>query len=102
MKNSAQRAMTNKGAATVPSIEHPLEQASLMEYLSAGAVTELLVSEFEEGTYRVEVLLTWKTGRAVLMAARGAQRTFRSLDTLANFLRSMGIGATVVRMELKP
>jgi hypothetical protein len=63
---------------------------------------QLQVSEFEKGTYRVEVSLTWKTGRAVLMAARGAQRTFRSLDTLAKFLRSMGIGAIVVRMELKP
>jgi divalent metal cation (Fe/Co/Zn/Cd) transporter len=100
MKNSAQR--VKKGAASAPLIEHSLEQASLAEYLAEGAVIELLVSEFEKGTYRVEVSLSWKTGKAVLMAARDHQRTFRSLDTLANFLRSVGIGATVVRMELKP
>ena len=100
MKNKANRP-TKKGAPTPPP-EHPIEQAALVEYLSAGAVTELLVSEVEKGTYRLEVSLSWKTGKGVLMAARGAQRTFRSLDTLANFLRSVGTGATVVRMELKP
>lgn len=84
-----------------PAIEHQLDAASLAEYLFEGAVTEILVSEIEGGAYRVEVTLSWKTGRAVLMAARGNQRLFRSLDTLANFLRSVGIGSTVVRLELK-
>ena len=91
-----------KKVAAKPPTEHLLAQAALVEYLAAGAVTELLVSEFEQGTYRLEVSLSWKTGKCVLVAARGAERTFRSLDTMATFLRSVGIGLTVVRMELKP
>lgn len=101
MRNDAPRAAKKKGGPTSPT-EYPIEQAALIEYLFAGAVTELLISEFGEGTYRLEVSLSWKSGKGILMAARGAQRTFRSLDTLANFIRSVGIGATVVRMELKP
>jgi hypothetical protein len=100
MKNIAHRA--KKKVAFTPPTEHPLVQASLVEYLANGAVTELLVSEFEQGTYRLEISLSWKTGKCVLVAARGAERTFRSLDTMATFLRSVGIGSTVVRMELKP
>lgn len=100
-KRSAQSAVPDAVGAA-PSAEHSLDQARLVEYLSAGAVTELLVLEFEKRTYRLEVSVSWRTGRLVLMAARGAQRVFRSLDTVGNFLRSVGIGATVVRMELKP
>ena len=99
MKKIAPRA-TKKAAAILPS-EHPITQVNLIDYLIAGAVTELLVAEFEHGTYRLEASLSWKSGKCVLMAARGAPRAFRSLDTIANFLRSVGMGSTVVRMELK-
>lgn len=100
MKKSAHRATTK--ATARPPIEHPITHAALLEYLANGAVTELVAAEFKRGTYRLEVSLSWKSGKSVLMAARGAARTFRSLDTLANFLRSVGIGSTVVRWELKP
>jgi len=87
--------------AATPSTEHTISQSALIEYLANQAVTELVVVEFERGTYRLEVSLSWKSGKSVLVAARGAERTFRSLDTLAKFLLTMGIGATVVRLELK-
>lgn len=94
---------TNEGfeAAAAPPSEHTISQSALIEYLANQAVTELVVVEFERGTYRLEVSLSWKSGKSVLVAARGAERTFRSLDTLAKFLLTMGIGATVVRLELK-
>lgn len=88
-------------ATAAPSSEHTINQLSLVEYLANQAVTELVVVEFERGTYRLEVALSWKSGKSVLVAARGADRTFRSLDTLARFLLTLGIGATVVRLELK-
>lgn len=86
----------------VPSPEHAITHASLIDYLGNQAVTELVVVEFDRGTYRLEVSLSWKQGKSVLVAARGTERTFRSLDTLAKFLLTIGIGATVVRLELKP
>jgi hypothetical protein len=89
-----------EATAVLPS-EHTISQSALIEYLANQAVTELVVVEFERGTYRLEVSLSWKSGKSVLVAARGAERTFRSLDTLAKFLLTMGIGATVVRLELK-
>lgn len=77
------------------------EMSALLEYLAHGAVSELVVSEVAEGTYRIEALLTWKPTRSVLMAARGKQRTFRSVDTVVRFFRQIGVGKTLIRMELK-
>lgn len=90
-----------RGRAATQSAEHTISQASLIEYLVAQAVSELIIVEFEEGSYRLEVSLTWKSGKSLLMAARGSERIFRSLDTAVRFLKSVGIGATVVRLELK-
>jgi len=74
---------------------------ALLGYFQSGAVSELIVREVREGTYRLEALLTWKPGRTVLKSARGGPRTFRSLDTLVRFLKSLGVGQTVIRMELR-
>jgi hypothetical protein len=76
------------------------EMSALLEYLAHGAVSELLVSEVAAGTYRVEALLTWKPTRSVLMAARGTQRTFRSVDTVLRLFWQIGVGKTLIRMEL--
>ena len=91
-----------RASAVLPSPEHSITHASLVEYLASGAVTELVAVEFDRGTYRLEASLSWRAGKSVLVAARGGERVFRSLDTLATFLRTVGIGATVVRLELKP
>ena len=91
-----------RASAVLPPPEHSITHASLVEYLASGAVTELVVVEFTAGTYRLEASLSWRPGRSVLVAARGGERVFRSLDTVATFLRTIGIGATVLRLELKP
>jgi len=91
-----------RASAALPPPEHSITHASLVEYLASGAVTELVVVEFTAGTYRLEASLSWRPGRSVLVAARGGERVFRSLDTVATFLRTIGIGATVLRLELKP
>lgn len=87
--------------ATPASAPHPITQAFLIEYLASQAVTELVIVELEARGYRLEASLSWRSGRSVLVAARGAERTFRSLDTAARFLRTLGIGSTLVRLELK-
>ena len=85
-----------------PRPEHTITHALLAEYLASGAVIELVAVEHERGSYRIESTLSWRSGRSVLTAARGGERTFRSLDTLATFLRTIGAGTTVVRLELQP
>jgi hypothetical protein len=74
---------------------------ALLEYLQSGALSELIVVEVSEGTYRLEALLTWRPGRTGLLSARGGPRTFRRLDTLVQFLKSLGVGQTVIRLELR-
>lgn len=89
-------------AAPAPALPpgHTVTQAALVDYLANAAVTELVAVELSPGHWRLEALLSWKPGRSVLMAARGGERIFRSLDTLATFLRTAGAGATIVRLEL--
>jgi len=81
--------------------EHAITHAALVEYLASGAVSELVAAETEPGVYRLEASLSWRGGKNVLVAARGDPRLFRSLDTLATFLRTIGIGATLVRLEVR-
>jgi hypothetical protein len=88
--------------AAPPRPEHGFTHAALVDYLANRAVTELVAVEFDRGTYRLEASLSWRTGRSVLVVARGGERAFRSLDTLATFLRTVGSGTTVVRLELQP
>jgi hypothetical protein len=76
------------------------ELGALLDYLKNGAVSELVVVEGSKGTYQLEALLTWKSGRSVLIAARGGYRTFRSVDTVVRFLKQVGVGKTLIRMEL--
>lgn len=89
-----------KRPAPLPPPEHTILQAGLVEYLGSSAVTELVIVESEPGVFRIEAQLTWRTGRSLLVAARG-ERTFRRLDTVATLLRTLGIGATLVRLELR-
>jgi hypothetical protein len=74
---------------------------ALLEYLKNRAVSELKIVEVSAETYRIEALLTWKPKRSVLMSARGGQRTFRSVDTVVKFLKQIGVGQTIIRMELR-
>lgn len=80
---------------------HELSYAALVEYLGAGAVTELVIVETPPGRYQVQAVLSWRSGRSVLVAARGNPRSFSSLDTIARLLRTSSIGLTQVRLELR-
>ena len=86
--------------APLPAPDHTIGHASLVEYLGSAAVMELIVVEFDFGAYRLEACLTWRSGRSVLVAARG-DRVFKSLDTVAIYLRTIGSGHTLVRLELR-
>ena len=85
--------------APLPPPPQTVTHAGLVEYLGARAVIEIVVVEFASRIYRIEASLVWRPGKSVLVAARG-DRTFRSLDTVATFLRSTGVGPTLVRLEL--
>ncbi len=79
---------------------HHIIESALVDYLRSAAVSELVIVELEPGVYRLEALLTWRTGRSALVAARGGIRTWRSLDTLRRFFAAVEVGATPIRMEL--
>lgn len=80
---------------------HYITEANFCEYLNSAAVNELFIVDLGEGTYRLEVSLTWRPGRSVVVVARGGERTWRSIDTLVKFLRSCGVGKTVLKMQLR-
>lgn len=90
---------TRSTPAPLPPAAQTVTHAALVEYLGARAVIEIVVVEFASRTYRIEASLVWRPGKSVLVAARG-DRTFRSLDTVASFLRTTGVGPTLVRLEL--
>jgi hypothetical protein len=72
----------------------------LLEYFNDRVVTELRIVEVAAGSFRIEVLLTWKSAVSVLITARGGERRFRSVDTVVRFLQSIGVGPTVIRLVL--
>lgn len=79
---------------------NPLTQLDLVQLLHKRAVNELVIVEIEPGRYQVHPIVAWRFGRSVLIGSAGQPRTFRSLDTLATHLKTLGTGRTVVRMEL--
>lgn len=81
--------------------EHSITHAALIEYLANAAVLELVICH-AGSAYRLEASLSWRSGRSTLVTARGGVREFKSLDTLATFLRTAGIGRTLVRLQLNP
>lgn len=84
----------------VPTPEHTISYAALVEYLASRAVTELVVVEVVPGAFQVHASLSWRAGRSVLTTAQGEPRSFRSLDRLATLLKTAGIGITLLRLEL--
>ena len=79
---------------------NPVTQLELVELLHKRAVNELVIVEVEPTRYQVHPIVAWRLGRSVLLGSGGQPRTFRSLDTLATHLKTLGTGHTVVRMEL--
>ena len=79
---------------------NPVTQLELVELLHKRAVNELVIVEVEPTRYQIHPIVAWKLGRSVLFGSGGQPRTFRSLDTLATHLKTLGTGHTVVRLEL--
>ncbi|KWT71756.1 MULTISPECIES: hypothetical protein [unclassified Variovorax] len=79
---------------------NPVTQLELVELLHKRAVNELVIVEVEPTRYQIHPIVAWKMGRSVLLGSGGQPRTFRSLDTLATHLKTLGTGHTVVRLEL--
>jgi hypothetical protein len=81
---------------------HTFGEASLIDFLESNAVSEFVIVEREPGVYRLEVLVTWRTGRSVVAPARGGVRVWRSLDSVRRFLAALKSGTVPVRLELLP
>ena len=78
---------------------HGISQLDLMGLMRKSAVIELIVVEYEPLRYRLEASIAWRLGRWPLLGAAGP-RTFRTLDTVARHLRTLGAGHTLTRLEL--
>jgi hypothetical protein len=97
----AKKSKVKRKKATTKIDENGFGINALIEYLNNRAVSELRIVEVSASKYRLEALFTWKAWRSVLVSARGGPRTFRSVDTLIRFFKQIGVGETVIRMELK-
>lgn len=97
-------ATTPGGGSKIARLEHeqPLNEVSsleLLELFHRRSVLEIIVVEVEPSRYRLQAIISWRPGRWTLMGTRGP-RAFRSLDTLAIHLKTIGIGRTITRLEL--
>lgn len=97
-------ALVGQGTNMVGDASHEIVEADFAEFVGSGAVNEVFIVEVQDQeqrkSYRLEVLLTWRPGRSVLVVARGGERRWRKLDTLVRFLRSCGVRQTLLKMEL--
>ncbi|WP_446623234.1 hypothetical protein [Variovorax sp. LARHSF232] len=75
-------------------------QLELVELLHKGSLIEIIIAEVEPARYQIHLVVIWHFGRSVLAGSSGQPRTFRSLDTLRLHLKTLGIGSTLVRLEL--
>lgn len=70
--------------------ERELHQEELARDLSYGNVSALRVVRKQEGEYALWVTQSYLPGEAKLMALRGNQRTWKSLDRLLDYLERLG------------
>lgn len=77
-------------------------QLEFVQLLHKGAAIEVVISEVATGSYQLQLVVALHAGRRTLMTATRQPRVFRSLDTLRRHLKMLGIGKTLVRLELLP
>lgn len=77
-------------------------QLEFVQLLHRGAVNEVVVAEVAQSLYQLQLVVAWHSGRKTLLASSRQPRTFRSLDTLRKHLKTVGVGRTLVRLELIP
>ena len=105
IKASTKAAPTSRSAAAPTPPGHALPagtvtQLELVELLHKGSLIEIVIAEVAPARYQLHLVVVWRFGRSVLAGSSGQPRTFRSLDTLRLHLKTLGIGNTLVRLEL--
>lgn len=98
------RSSSNTAAAPASSLRaqpaSAVKQLELVELLHKCAVIEIVIAEVGPGNFEVHLVVAWRYGRSVLTTSSGHPRSFRSLDSLTAHLKTLGIGSTLVRLEL--
>ena len=98
------RSSSNTAAAPASSLRaqpaSAVKQLGLVELLHRGGVIEVVIAEVEPGNFEVHLVVAWRYGRSVLTTSSGHPRSFRGLDSLTAHLKTLGIGSTLVRLEL--
>ena len=78
MQRQRKRAPPRKRSEVAQMDEDGFGVTALLEYLKAGAVSELTIVEVSSGTYRLEALLTWRAGRSALSPREADHASFAS------------------------
>ena len=102
---SARRTKRSEAPASSPGQllpASPVSQLELVGLLHKSAVIEIVMVEVEPSRYQVHLVVVWHYGRSVLTGTSGQPRSFRSLDTLRTHLKTLGVGNTLIRLELLP
>ena len=76
-----------------------VSQIEMLDFFRHKAAHELVIVEFAPDYFRVEAIIAWRVGRWTLMGSKGPL-TYRGLNTLTRNLKTMGVGRTVIRLEL--
>ncbi|MDM0030362.1 hypothetical protein [Variovorax saccharolyticus] len=87
-------------ASQTPPPRNELTARELVDLLHRRTVDELIVVEEEPGRYLLQARISWRAGRSTVMGTRGP-RTYRNLNTLVTHLKTLDIGSTLVRLELR-
>jgi len=104
ISRSARSSSSNNAAAPASPVRvqqaSAVKQLELVELLHKSAVIEIVIAEVEPSNFEVQLVVAWRYGRSVLTTSAGHPRSFRSLDSLTAHLKTLGIGSTLVRLEL--
>ncbi|MDM0030428.1 hypothetical protein [Variovorax saccharolyticus] len=83
-----------------PPAHNEVTARELVDFLHRRTVNELIVVEAEPGRYHLQARISWRAARSTLMGTHGP-RTYRNLNTLVTHLKTLDIGSTLVRLELR-
>ncbi len=85
-----------------PTAGGTVTQLEFVQLLHKGSVIEVVIAEVAQAVYQLQLVVAWHYGRRTLMTSTRHPRDFRSLDTLRRHLKTLGVGKTLVRLELLP
>ncbi|VTY36577.1 Uncharacterised protein [Xylophilus ampelinus] len=99
---SPARAVPADGPSARATPAQTVSQLEFAQLLHKGAAIEVVIAEVAQGSYQLQLVVALHAGRRTLMTATRQPRAFRSLDTLRRHLKTLGVGKTLVRLELLP